>query len=79
MVKWLQYAGFFNQSPPRLQGLQPGRCQAAAQHVPGFVRAQLAARRSNPHSLYLLVMTNIANWKITIFNGKIHHFNGDFP
>jgi len=22
---------------------------------------------------YPLVMTNIANWKITIFNGKIHY------
>ena len=28
---------------------------------------------------YPLVMTNIANWKITIFNGQIHYFNGDFP
>ena len=24
---------------------------------------------------YPLVMTNIANWKITIFNGKIHDFD----
>ena len=23
-------------------------------------------------------MTNIANWKISIFNGKKHYFNGDF-
>ena len=28
--------------------------------------------------LYPLVMTNIANWKITIFNGNIHYFNGHF-
>ena len=26
-----------------------------------------------------LVMTNIANWKITMFNGKIHYFYGHFP
>ena len=24
-------------------------------------------------------MTNIANWKITIFDGKIHYFCGHFP
>ena len=25
--------------------------------------------------IYPLVMTNIANWKITIFYGKIHYFD----
>ena len=29
--------------------------------------------------IYHLVMTNIANWKITIFNGNIHYIDGDFP
>ena len=28
---------------------------------------------------YPLEMTHIANWKITMFNGQIHYFNGDFP
>ena len=30
-------------------------------------------------STYPLVMTNIANWKITIFYGKTHYFYGHFP
>ena len=29
--------------------------------------------------LYPLVMTDIANWKITMFHGKIHYFYGHFP
>ena len=28
-------------------------------------------------SLYSLVMANIANWKIPMFNGQIHYFYGD--
>ena len=28
---------------------------------------------------YPLVMTNIASWKITMFNGNIHYFYGHFP
>ena len=30
------------------------------------------------HFRYPLVMTSIANWKITIFNGKLHYFYGHF-
>ena len=29
--------------------------------------------------IYTLWWTNILPWKITIFNGKIHYFDGHFP
>ena len=51
------------------EGCVPGRCWTLLDVH------QMLLRRGN-HSWYPMVMTNIANWKIPIFTGKIHCFYG---
>ena len=43
-----------------------------------FAITERSRNLPSPHRRYPLVMINIANWKITIFNGKIHYFYGNF-
>ena len=62
----------------RWDGLLPETQRDDTTEAPAMAGLQAGLAVGHFHSSYPLVMTNIAMERSTIFNGKIHYFDGPF-